>query len=207
VLERVSVMIWPVLPNKADEMRAQLGLPKIAPELGRDQWPRLLAVPSDSPLPPVDARRPLFPTYDKAEEAALLKELVPNEVAGEAPKASAPENAAPSKDTPISYEQFTSVDLRVGLVRTCERVPKKDKLLRLTVDLGETEPRQIVAGLALTFTPEALVGRRVVVVANLAPRDFGKGLVSHGMLLATGPSNALKLATVDTDVEPGAQLR
>jgi methionine--tRNA ligase beta chain len=99
------------------------------------------------------------------------------------------------------------VDLRVGVVRTCERVPKKDKLLRLTVDVGEPEPRAIVAGLALSFQPEQLVGRRVVVVANLAPREFGKGLVSHGMLLATGPSEKLTLATVDGDVEPGAKLK
>jgi methionyl-tRNA synthetase len=93
------------------------------------------------------------------------------------------------------------------VVRTCERVPKKDKLLKLAVDVGEAEPRPIVAGLALSFQPEQLVGRRVVVVANLAPREFGKGLVSHGMLLATGPSENLVLATVEGDVSPGAKLK
>ena len=66
---------------------------------------------------------------------------------------------------------------------------------------------QIVAGLARTFTPEALVGRRVVVVANLAPRDFGKGLVSHGMLLATGAEDALELATVPGDAKAGMRLK
>jgi methionyl-tRNA synthetase len=73
--------------------------------------------------------------------------------------------------------------------------------------MGEREPRQIVAGLAQSFKPEDLVGKKVVVVANLAPRDFGKGLVSHGMLLATGPSDALRLATVDGDVAAGARLK
>jgi methionyl-tRNA synthetase len=92
-------------------------------------------------------------------------------------------------------------------VKTAEKVPKKDKLLKLSVDLGEAEPRTIVAGLALTFQPEQLVGRRVVVVANLAPREFGKGLVSHGMLLATGPSEALQLATIGDDVAPGSRLK
>jgi methionyl-tRNA synthetase len=92
-------------------------------------------------------------------------------------------------------------------VVTCEKVPKKDKLLKLQVDLGEAEPRTIIAGLALTFTPETLVGRRVVVVANLAPRDFGKGLVSHGMLLASGPSEALHLASIDETVAPGSKLK
>jgi methionyl-tRNA synthetase len=86
-------------------------------------------------------------------------------------------------------------------------VPKKDKLLLLTVDVGEAAPRTIVAGLALSFKPEDLVGKRVVVVANLAPREFGKGLVSHGMLLATGPSEKLTLATVAGDVDPGAKLK
>ena len=88
---------------------------------------------------------------------------------------------------------------------SAERVPKKDKLLKLAVDLGEGAPRTIVAGLAQTFAPEALVGRKVVAVANLAPRDFGKGLVSHGMLLASGPSDALVLASADA--EPGARLK
>jgi methionyl-tRNA synthetase len=64
-----------------------------------------------------------------------------------------------------------------------------------------------VAGLALTFAPEALIGRRVVVVANLAPRSFGGKLVSHGMLLATGPSEALHLATIDDGVAPGSPLK
>src|SRR5208282_2648574 len=111
-----------------------------------------------------------------------------------------------STSAAISYDQFATIDLRVGLVKSCEKVPKKDKLLRLSVDLGEPEPRTIIAGLALSFAPDALVGRRVVVVANLAPRDFGKGLVSHGMLLATGPSDALRLASVDGDAAPGMRL-
>ena len=108
---------------------------------------------------------------------------------------------------PVTYEQFSAVDLRVGIVRTCERIPKKDKLLRITVDVGEAEPRIIVAGLALSFQPEQLVDRKVIVVANLAPRDFGKGVVSHGMLLATGTSEKLTLATVAGDASPGDRLR
>ena len=66
---------------------------------------------------------------------------------------------------------------------------------------------RVIAGLALTFAPDALVGQRVIVVANLAPRDFGKGLVSHGMLLATGPSEKLVLATAPDSAEPGARLK
>ena len=156
----------------------------------------------------------LFPVIDADRVPAFLAKITPpaavlvGTTAAVAP--TAPEAAPPppsSAAATISYEQFAAVDLRVGVVRTCERVPKKDKLLRLTVDVGEPEPRTIVAGLAQSFQPEQLVGRRVVVVANLAPRDFGKGLQSQGMLLATGPSDKLSLATVEGDVLPGSKLK
>ena len=88
-----------------------------------------------------------------------------------------------------------------------ERVPGKDKLLSLAVDLGEPEPRPVIAGLALSFRPEELVGKRVVVVANLEPRKFGKDLVSKGMLLAAGASEDLKLATIDPSVSAGTKIR
>ncbi|APR85019.1 Aspartyl-tRNA(Asn) amidotransferase subunit B [Minicystis rosea] len=114
----------------------------------------------------------------------------------------------PTPNETIAYDDFARVDLRVGVVISAERVPRKDKLLDLRVDLGEPSgPRRIVAGLALSFTPEALTGRRVIVAANLAPRDFGKGLVSYGMILAAGPSESLSLATVSSDVPPGTRLK
>lgn len=212
VLEALSVMLWPAMPKKSDAMRAQLGLPPIDPKVGVAAWP--------DALPPIraglalGAAGPLFPTFDDKAQKELLDRLVPKtETAAAAPAAAAPgakpAAAKPAEETPgvIGYDDFAKVDLRVGLVKTCEKVPKKDKLLRLTVDLGEAEPRTIVAGLALTFQPEDLVGRRVVVVANLAPRDFGGKLVSHGMLLATGPSEALHLATIDEVVAPGSRLK
>ena len=224
LLRAVSIMIWPVLPKKSDELRAQLGLPKVDPKLDVDLWPL-----SFEPRPAGEALAPgapLFPTLDKDAEAALLDKLLPKASLGESgdvpvtTQAGAPPEIAPlsrkvtepppsAPPTPllVSYDQFASLDIRVGLVKSCERVPKKDKLLKLMVDLGEHEPRPIIAGLALTFAPEALVGKRVLVIANLAPRDFGRGLVSCGMILATGPSEALHLATVDEDVAPGSRLK
>ncbi len=201
-LECLSVMLWPVLPHKSDEMRHQLGLAPLVPEVGKDQWPPTLRPRTGEPL----ARGPsLFPTLDAPKARALIDLLTP-QASASAP-ASALASASTSVPTAIAYDQFATVDLRVGLVTRADRVPKKDKLLKLEVNLGEVEPRTIIAGLALTVPPEALVGRRVVVVANLAPREFGKGLVSHGMLLATGPSDALVLATVDGQAEPGAKLK
>ena len=207
VLRHLSVMIWPAMPAKSDAMRAQLGLEPIAVKPGSDVWPRLFTPTRRMGLAP---GAPLFPTFDKDAEAALLARLVPKtEVIAKV--VAVGEKASPvSLDAPlpkISYDQFVATELKVGIVRTCEKVPKKDKLLRLAVDLGEAEPRTIIAGLALSFTAESLVGRRVVVVANLEPRDFGKGLVSHGMLLATGPSDALILATVEGDAAPGMRLK
>jgi methionyl-tRNA synthetase len=87
----------------------------------------------------------------------------------------------------ITYDDFAKLDLRVGLITAAEHVPKKDRLLKLTVDVGESSPRTIVAGIGQTYQPCELVGKSTLFLVNLAPRDFGKGLVSHGMILASGP--------------------
>jgi methionyl-tRNA synthetase len=214
VLRELSVLLWPAIPRKANQLRAQLGLGPIAPKVGTSIWPDGTERFEGGTL---GTAAPLFPVIDKDKEKELLAKLVP---AKEAPTAAAPPPPPtvavvdPGAGDPgtvtargIGYDDFAKVDLRVGLVKAAERVPKKDKLLKLSVDLGEESPRTIIAGLALTFAPEALVGKRVVVVANLQPRDFGKGLISHGMLLASGPSEKLHLATIDDAVEPGAKLK
>lgn len=87
----------------------------------------------------------------------------------------------------ITFDDFAKLDLRVGLITEADRVPRKDRLLKLTVDVGEDSPRTIVAGLGETYEPCELVGKCALFLVNLAPRDFGKGLVSHGMILASGP--------------------
>jgi methionyl-tRNA synthetase len=213
VLGWLSVLLWPVMPKKSDAMRAQLGLAPLRPRIGDDLWPGGVAPLSSFLGERLGTATPLFPTYDPPAVAALLDKLVPKlpKTAGDptSPVENGTEGpAASSPATPTAtYEQFQAIDLRVGVVLASERVPKKDKLLRLSVDLGEPGPRAIVAGLGRTFAPESLVGRRVVVVANLAPRDFGKGLVSHGMLLATGPEDALELATVAGDAKAGMRLK
>jgi len=207
-LDALSVMTWPAIPRKADALRAQLALPPVAPALGKELWPSFSFSRAGRTLGAASA---LFPTVDKDLEKVLLDRLQP--------KTELPAPAAPTTSTvpghpsaavassAITYDQFASVDLRVGLVKSAKRVPKKDKLLELEVDLGEEKPRTIIAGLALSFSAESLVGQRVIVVANLAPRDFGKGLVSHGMLLATGPSEKLVLATAPESAAPGAKLK
>ncbi len=91
------------------------------------------------------------------------------------------------------------------MVRVAERVPKSDKLLRLEVDLGEPEPRQILAGIGKHYAPEALVGSRIVVVANLAPRKM-MGLESQGMVLRASDADGLSVLCTDRDVVPGSDV-
>ena len=100
------------------------------------------------------------------------------------------------------------MDLRAGKVLAAERVPKKDKLLKLSIDLGEEQPRTIVSGVALSYAPEELVGKMICVVANLPPKSFGKGLVSHGMVLfATGGDRENTAVELPADVKPGSQVK
>jgi methionyl-tRNA synthetase len=118
--------------------------------------------------------------------------------------ASQPPDGSPQ----ISIDDFAKVELRVAQVLVCERIPKADKLLRLEVDLGY-EKRQILSGIAEWYTPEDLIGRRIVVITNLAPRKM-RGLESHGMLLAASSEGGKPaLATfLDSDVLPlGSRLK
>ena len=106
----------------------------------------------------------------------------------------------------ISIDDFAKVELRVAQVKTAERVKGADKLLRIEVDLG-TEVRQLVAGIAEAYEPEALIGRKVVIVANLAPRKL-RGLESNGMIVAASPEGGKPvLASFLEDVPIGTRLK
>ena len=108
----------------------------------------------------------------------------------------------------IDITDFAKIELRVGEVKTAERIPKADKLLLLTVDIAEEKPRQILAGIAQYYEPESLVGRKLVVVANLKPRKL-RGYESQGMLLAAsvGEEGKPVIATFAEDVPNGARLK
>ncbi|MBS2024799.1 MAG: methionine--tRNA ligase subunit beta, partial [Deltaproteobacteria bacterium] len=107
----------------------------------------------------------------------------------------------------IGFEQFEVVDLRAGKVVAATKVPKADKLLQLTVDLGEGAPRTIVSGIALAYTPEELVGKTVAVVANLGKKKL-RGIESHGMILAaTGGARGLTVVELPGEVAPGSRVK
>jgi methionyl-tRNA synthetase len=158
-----------------------------------------------APSAPVAA---LQPTPSGPEDATNLpgtRILPPAPATGTVAAPAGP--AAPTlPEGKISIDDFSKVELRVGQIKVAERVPKADKLLRLEVDLG-TETRQILAGIAEAYTPESLIGRKVVIVANLAPRKL-RGLESNGMIVAASLEGGRPvLAGFLEDVPVGARLK
>ena len=130
--------------------------------------------------------------------------------AGSSSKDAATEPAVATEPPPepkINFEDFMKVEMKVGEVKSAERVPKTDRLLHLMVDIGEPEPRSIVAGIAEAYEPESLIGRKVVIVANLKPRKM-RGIESNGMIVAASVDGGKPvLAGFHEDVPAGASLR
>lgn len=104
----------------------------------------------------------------------------------------------------INIEEFRRIDLRIGFVKSAEKIPGTEKLIKIIVDLGELGERQIIAGLAKWYSPEYFIGKYIVVVSNLKPRRI-MGFESQGMLLATDTDPPV-IVTVDKPVRPGSRL-
>lgn len=105
----------------------------------------------------------------------------------------------------ISYEDFSKVELKTGKILDAEPVEKSDKLIKLMIDVGEENPRQILAGIKQYYEPEDLIGKTIIIVANLEPRKM-MGMISQGMLLAAEGEKPIPLTTL-TEVPPGAKIR
>ncbi|HEY3398230.1 MAG TPA: methionine--tRNA ligase [Armatimonadota bacterium] len=198
-LRAVALFVWPFLPAVAAEIWERLGLQAagIVP-----QWKDLEAGKLPAGLP-VDAGQPLFPRID-LERAQQRLEGKAEKAAPAAEKPAKAEQAA--VPACLTYDQFQQMELRVGKVLEVEKAPKSDKLYVLQVDLGEETPRQIVAGLAQDFPPEEILGKLVIVVANLAPATI-RGQRSYGMLLAAGEAQPLALLTTDRECPTGSRIR
>jgi methionyl-tRNA synthetase len=121
-----------------------------------------------------------------------------------APTQPTPAPASAGKDL-IGIEDFMKVDLRVGKIESADRVEKSEKLIKLKVDIG-TETRQVVAGIGKSYTPEELVGKSIVIVANLKPAKL-MGIESQGMLLAASNGDLLAVATFDRETKPGSRVK
>ncbi len=232
----VSILIGPFMPVAADAIRAQLGLTyPVAEARWTDlAWGGLPAGTKVGPPQPVFPRiqdvtaddATLFalgsanpqeatPIQDLKETSSAMTESANPTPRPPAPGAPVPPRSgepippgslAPAEAGPISIDDFMKVELRVAEVLAAEPVPNATKLLRLTVQVGDDDTRTILAGIAEYYQPEQLVGRKVVIVANLQPRKM-RGIESQGMLLAADTDGRAILLQPDSDVPSGARVR
>jgi methionyl-tRNA synthetase len=216
----IARLIAPVLPATARELRTWIADGDAAMTWPEPVGGRVL------PLAPVSLKAstpsPLFPRLDDKLQQVILDKIVPPDVAAKpsaapaapaataptAPTAPAPAAAEPRSEplAPIKIDDFSKVELRVGTVLSAAAVPKAKKLLHLSIDLGEPTPRSIVAGIAEAYAPDQIVGKQVIVVANLEPATI-RGVSSQGMILAAGDARILGLSALDRDVPAGTRVR
>ena len=201
VLRWVALMVAPAMPSASQRILGQLGIEGDA--TNACGWPTKFYWESRAVgLTP----KPVFPRIEPERQAELIAKWVPAEAAN-APSpptaAVTPTVAAPAD---VAIDDFAKIDLRAAKVLSAERVPKADKLLKLTLDVGGGEPRTVVSGIAASYAPEAMVGKTVVYFSNLAPRKI-RGVVSQGMILAAGEADVLALSALDRDVPPGTKIR
>lgn len=179
-------LLWPVMPRKMEALLREMGAGDPVRRLDALRWGEMRTGAE------VTLSGPPFPRFE------VPKEVAPSEAA-------APEEPAPARPPTVSHEDFSRLDLRAGTVVLAEPVPKTTKLLRLLVDLGEPEPRQVVAGVAQHVRPEDLQGRQVVIVANLMPRQV-MGVESRGMILAASDGDGLAVLQPSRPVKPGSRV-
>mgnify|MGYP000253431835 CR=1 FL=1 len=221
-LRWLSVMLYPVMPESSKNIYGQIGLKgDIAnSDPASLQWGGLAVGTSigetKGVFPRIDKTKVMNEINEKAEQKAEPATSAVGADFGSKPAAADlsttptadASSPAPEAHNFITIDDFIKVELRVGEIKVAERVPNADKLLRFEVDLGEPEHRQILAGLAEWYDPEKLIGRKVVVVANLKPRK-SRGLESQGMICAASltEEDTPALATFLEDVKIGARLK
>jgi methionyl-tRNA synthetase len=219
-LRIATALAHPVIPDATTKIWTQMGLGDIKKLALADMaWGQL---PLGTKLGEVS---PVFPRADKSAVERMQQmedqQRIPAVEEAKEPAVQPPATAAPVTTksaaaapaaTPatdggkITIDDFAKIELRVGVVKVAERVPKADKLLRLEIDIG-TEVRQVLAGIAEAYAPETLIGRKVVIVANLAPRKL-RGLESNGMIVAASLEGGKPvLASFLEDVPVGARLK
>jgi len=208
-LRNVAILAHPLIPEATQKIWEQLGQP------GRITDQRIDQVKFGGLKPKTKMGKPeaVFPRVDKTEASERIEAMeneirnpgaaVPAKAEGSPAASQSPLGAPPQ----ITIDDFAKINFRVGVVKSAEKVAGADKLLKVMVDIGD-EVRQIVAGIATAYTPEELVGRKVVVVTNLAPRKL-RGVESNGMILAASvpPDGKPVLCTFTEDIAPGAKVK
>ena len=208
-LRIIGVALQPFLTRTSPKIFAQLGITDEA-LMSFDSIHTFGLLPVGQKVVKGEA---LFPRIDMKKELEYLNSLMPAKE--EAPKAEVKEEAPKAEEAPelpemlpeIGYDDFSKLDLRLAKVVACEEVPKSKKLLKFTLDLG-TEQRTVLSGIKKWFSPDQLVGKTVVVVANLAPKMMC-GIESHGMILCASDAGDVNLSplTVMSDMAAGLKVR
>lgn len=223
-LRWLCVLLHPIMPVATQQIYSQLGLGISDDNALRHLDPAALAWGDIAENTSIGEVKPVFPRLDKTK---IMNEISQANMPSDTPApAGSPEPETPAAvqaPTPpavsgaeavegvtnfIEIGDFAKIDLRVGSVLSAERIPKADKLLLLSIDIGEETPRQVLAGIAEYYQPEQLLNRKVVVVANLKPRKL-RGYESQGMVVAAsiGPEGRPVIATFTEDVPNGARLK
>jgi len=189
-LRILGILLFPFMPKSCESLMLQLGVEKTIGEQGMrslDNWGSLL-----SGIKTQKAKQ-LFPRIEDKQAAKILAEL------------ETPKNSSKDDSGKITIDEFMKVDLRTGKILEAEKVKKSKKLIQLKVDIG-TETRQILAGIAESYEPENLIGRTVIIVANLKPAKL-MGIESQGMVLAASSEETILLAGFDQEPGQGVQVR
>jgi len=205
-LRLATALLSPILPESCANIWKQLGMPEPLESMRLDSlaWGQLRPGQKIGQVAAVFPRIDAKPAIEKMRELEAEVAAEQNVLLGKSPTPS-PQPTTPGSQ--ITIDDFGKVDLRVGQVLSAERVKGADKLLHLKVDLAEAEPRSIVAGIAEAYLPEQLIGRKVVIVANLAPRKL-RGLTSNGMIVAASVEGGKPvLAAFLEDIPVGARLK
>lgn len=208
-LRLICGWLYPVMPTSMVKIWTQLGMNKALDSLLVDDlvWGKLPAGQTIGNVRAVFPRIDAKPAIQKMQELEVIEIERQNALLGKTPDPPPDNKASEPQSELISIDDFGKIDLRVGEVKSAEPVKGADKLLHLTVDIGEREPRTIVAGIALAYKPEQLIGRKVVIVANLQPRKL-RGLTSQGMIVAASVDGGLPvLAGFGEDIPVGARLK
>lgn len=199
-LRAISVMIEPFIPTTARRIWAQLNLPQNFDEI------RISNIEGWGKTPvgiQINKPEQLFPRIEIEEEKPEVKKEVKENKKAKKEEPKAPEKAKENEDGMIGIEDFSKIDLRVVEILAAEPVPKTDKLMKIQVSLGDEE-RTVVSGIAKFYKPEDLIGKHVVLVANLKPAKL-RGVMSHGMLLAASKGDELQI--VETTMPVGSKVK
>jgi methionyl-tRNA synthetase len=206
VVRIAAVLLAPVIPESAAKIWKQLGMAE-SPDgerIGLLDWGQLRAGQAIGEAGAVFPRIDPKPAIEKMRELEEKESLRQAILVGKSPAA---EEAGAAADGFIGIDDFMKIDLRVGRVVSAEPVKGADKLLQMKIDIGEPQPRTIVAGIALAYKPEQVIGRKVVIVANLQPRKL-RGIESQGMIVAASlEGGSPVLAGFTEDVPVGARLK